>query len=159
MHRIFIHFRSNLSYAKAFSLSIRLFANMTAGHTLMHILSFGVLNFLKIPFFGILGIIPLLVFLCVCLMEFGISILQAYVFFILIVIYFNEAVQTSQFQKTNLIFNYKVSKEKRKKRKQSIRFRLLQLDLLQYDFRPKYKRVYNKNLLKYTNSLMSQLFL
>lgn len=39
-------------------------------------------------------------------MELGISMLQAYVFFILIVIYFNEGVQTSQFQLLNSTFIY-----------------------------------------------------
>lgn len=53
----FIYFRSNFSYAKAFSLSIRLFANMTAGHTLMHILAGGIVNIIKLPFFGIIGIL------------------------------------------------------------------------------------------------------
>jgi hypothetical protein len=48
-------------------------------------------------------------------MEFGISFLQAYVFFILIVIYFNEAMQTSQFQIIKKLFYY--GKEKKKKRK------------------------------------------
>lgn len=43
----------------------------------------------------------------VCLMELGISILQAYVFFVLIIIYFNEGIQTSQFQSLNTIFVYK----------------------------------------------------
>lgn len=53
----FICFRSNISYAKAFSLSIRLFANMTAGHTLMHILAGGIVNILKLPFFGFIGLV------------------------------------------------------------------------------------------------------
>ena len=84
--------------AKAFSLSIRLFANMTAGHTLMHILAGGLVNILKLPFFGFIGIIPVIIFILVCIMELGISFLQAYVFFILIIIYFNEGIQTSQYQ-------------------------------------------------------------
>lgn len=56
----FIYIGNNFSYAKAFSLSIRLFANMTAGHTLMHILAGGLVNILKLPFFGFIGIIQLL---------------------------------------------------------------------------------------------------
>jgi len=93
--------------AKAFSLSIRLFANMTAGHTLMHILAGGLVNILKLPFFGFIGFIPFLIFLLVCLMELGISILQAYVFFVLIIIYFNEGIQTSQYQMLYPVFVYK----------------------------------------------------
>lgn len=92
--------------AKAFSLSIRLFANMTAGHTLMHILAGGLVNILKLPFFGIVGLVPFFVFVLVCLMELGISVLQAYVFFILIVIYFNEGVQTTQYQSVKSVFLY-----------------------------------------------------
>jgi len=97
--------------AKAFSLSIRLFANMTAGHTLMHILSAGLVNIVKLPYFGFFGLIPLLIFILVCLMELGISILQAYVFFILVVIYFNEGIQTSQYQKLNSVYFFKRKKK------------------------------------------------
>ena len=43
-------------------------------------------------------------------MELGISILQAYVFFILIIIYFNEGIQTSQFQLLHSTFVYKKKK-------------------------------------------------
>lgn len=39
-------------------------------------------------------------------MELGISILQAYVFFILIVIYFNEGIQTSQYQSLKSVYVY-----------------------------------------------------
>jgi hypothetical protein len=40
-------------------------------------------------------------------MELGISILQAYVFFVLIIIYFNEGIQTSQYQMLHPVFVYK----------------------------------------------------
>jgi F0F1-type ATP synthase membrane subunit a len=53
----FVYIGSYITYAKAFSLSIRLFANMTAGHTLMHILAGGLVNILKLPFFGFIGFI------------------------------------------------------------------------------------------------------
>lgn len=112
-------FRSYFSHAKAFSLSIRLFANMTAGHTLMHILASGLINFLKLPFLGFFGLIPLVIFIVVCLMELGISILQAYVFFILIVIYFNEAIQTSEHQLINPIFVYNNLKKQQYKKKKN----------------------------------------
>jgi len=104
--------------AKAFSLSIRLFANMTAGHTLMHILAGGIVNILKLPFFGFIGLIPFAIFVLVCVMELGISILQAYVFFILIIIYFNEGIQTSQYQSLHSTFIYK---KKRKQLKTNIK--------------------------------------
>jgi hypothetical protein len=44
-------------------------------------------------------------------MELGISILQAYVFFILVVIYFNEGIQTSQYQKLNSVYFFKRKKK------------------------------------------------
>lgn len=44
-------------------------------------------------------------------MELGISVLQAYVFFILIVIYFNEGIQTSQYQLLNSTFVYNRKKK------------------------------------------------
>jgi hypothetical protein len=44
-------------------------------------------------------------------MELGISILQAYVFFILVVIYFNEGIQTSQYQKLNSVYIFKRKKK------------------------------------------------
>jgi hypothetical protein len=44
-------------------------------------------------------------------MELGISILQAYVFFILIVIYFNEGIQTSQYQLLHSTFVYNKKKK------------------------------------------------
>lgn len=51
-------------------------------------------------------------------MELGISILQAYVFFILIIIYFNEGIQTSQYQSLHSTFIYK---KKRKQLKTNIK--------------------------------------
>ena len=79
---------------------------MTAGHILMHILAGGLLNIFKIPYFGLIGIIPLFIFILVCLMELGISILQAYVFIVLVILYFNESVQTNSHQNTKLIFKH-----------------------------------------------------
>jgi hypothetical protein len=46
-------------------------------------------------------------------MELGISILQAYVFFILIIIYFNEGIQTSQYQLLHSTFIYNKKKKQK----------------------------------------------
>lgn len=74
---------------RTFSLSIRLFANIMAGHTLLHILASFVIGF--VSFFPSLSIIPFIVILLVCLLEIGIGFLQAYVFVILLSIYLKDA--------------------------------------------------------------------
>lgn len=79
--------------ARLFSLSIRLFANMMAGHTLLKILigfSFSILfSFTSlIPF----AIVPWIIVTCIVVLEILISMLQAYVFLILICIYCNDII-------------------------------------------------------------------
>lgn len=81
-----------ISYlARLLSLSIRLFANMMAGHTLLKILigfSFSMLlSNESILFFSI---IPWIIIIVIFILEILISILQAYVFTILICIYVND---------------------------------------------------------------------
>lgn len=75
---------------RTFSLSIRLFANMMAGHCLLYVISsfvFGIMNS-----FGIVSIIPLsFVYIAVFILEFAIAFLQAYVFTILLCIYLNDS--------------------------------------------------------------------
>lgn len=73
---------------RPFSLSIRLFANMLAGHTLLNIISAFTFNVFKnivvisfLPFFFIVFIVVL---------EFSIAFVQAYIFSILICIYLND---------------------------------------------------------------------
>ena len=76
---------------RTFSLSIRLFANMMAGHTLLNILSSFIIAFANTNFW-FFAIMPfVLVFAVVCL-EFGIAFLQAYVFTILVCIYLNDSI-------------------------------------------------------------------
>jgi len=74
---------------RPFSLGIRLFANMLAGHTLMYILgnflfNVAILNLITIIIFPI-GIIMLVVLLEIC-----IALIQTYVFTILFIIYIND---------------------------------------------------------------------
>jgi len=73
---------------RAFSLSIRLTANILAGHTLVNIISVFIVNTLNInllfSFLGFLGIFAIL------LLELGVACLQAYVMTILICIYLKD---------------------------------------------------------------------
>lgn len=73
---------------RAFSLSIRLTANILAGHTLVNIISVFIVNTLSInilfSFMGFIGIFAIL------LLELGVACLQAYVMTILICIYLKD---------------------------------------------------------------------
>jgi ATP synthase subunit 6 len=96
-----------ISYiSRAFSLSIRLFANMMSGHTLLNIISsFSVkliniklinysVNFssiIKFFIFLIGGILPMIMIGGIFFLELGIGFLQAYVFMVLIGIYLNDS--------------------------------------------------------------------
>ena len=82
-----------LSYIfKPVSLSIRLFANMMAGHTLLKVIVGFAWNLLACT--GILfliSLVPLLILLPLFALEFGVAIIQGFVFTILIAIYINDA--------------------------------------------------------------------
>lgn len=79
-----------ISYiARGFSLSIRLFANLMSGHALIHILMFFIVKILNFSHKIGLGSIALIS--CILLLELGISFLQAYVFIVLISIYFKDS--------------------------------------------------------------------
>jgi F0F1-type ATP synthase membrane subunit a len=70
------------------SLSIRLFANMLAGHSLLHIIAGFSLSFFKKFFF--MSFIPVLLILAIATLEFGVALLQAYVFVNLLLIYLSD---------------------------------------------------------------------
>jgi len=75
-----------LSYfTRPVSLSLRLFANMTAGHTMLKVFASFVVTM------GLLGAIPLLAAVALTGLEFLIAFLQAYVFTVLTCIYLNDA--------------------------------------------------------------------
>jgi len=78
---------------RTFSLSIRLFANIMAGHTLLHILSSFVSAFILV--YPSLALFPFLLVLAVVGLEIGVAILQAYVFTILLCIYLNDSLHPS----------------------------------------------------------------
>ncbi len=71
------------------SLSIRLFANMLAGHTLLHILSGFGISLLKVDV--LLGLLLFGPIIAVCVLELGIAFLQSYVFVVLVCIYLKES--------------------------------------------------------------------
>ena len=76
-----------LSYfIRPFTLSIRLFANMMAGHTMLAIFAGFVVGM------GIFGIIPLGVDVLLIFLELLVAVLQAYVFTILTCLYLRDAI-------------------------------------------------------------------
>lgn len=75
---------------RPFSLGIRLFVNMMAGHTLLYILSSFVLAFINAGF-KLVAIFPFVLILAVFCLELAIAFIQAYVFTILVCIYLNDS--------------------------------------------------------------------
>lgn len=78
---------------RPFTLAIRLFANMTAGHVLLKVFATFVVtlgSFGALPY--VFGILPLGVNIALCALEVLIAVVQAYVFALLASIYLNDAV-------------------------------------------------------------------
>jgi F-type H+-transporting ATPase subunit a len=78
--------------ARPISLSVRLFANMLAGHTMLYVFGTFVIGLATAG--GVLSLIsvaPLAAIVAVAALEFLIAFLQAYVFAILTCIYLNDA--------------------------------------------------------------------
>jgi F-type H+-transporting ATPase subunit a len=76
-----------ISYcSRPFSLAIRLFANMTVGHIILKVMAGFVVAL------GVFGIVPMAFLGGVTILEFGIAVLQAYVFAILSCIYLHDAI-------------------------------------------------------------------
>jgi F-type H+-transporting ATPase subunit a len=75
-----------LSYfTRPVSLALRLFANMTAGHTMLKVFASFVFAL------GVFGVVPLALVTALTGLEFIIAFLQAYVFTILTCVYLNDA--------------------------------------------------------------------
>lgn len=99
--------------SRALSLAIRLFANMVAGHSLLHILAGALVNIgnnLKKldDFFFLLLVIPFIIILLVYFLELGIAFLQSYVFIMLSLIYLKDTLvyvepKSHKSQESNLI--------------------------------------------------------
>lgn len=80
--------------ARAFSLGVRLFANMVAGHTLLKILStFFLQMFSGGVIIAILTLIPFTIFVGLIGLELAVSVIQAYVFTMLVSSYIKDAIE------------------------------------------------------------------
>jgi len=81
-------------FARAFSLGVRLFANIVAGHTLLKILSgflYPALTSGIIMFF--VTLLPMAIFIALVGLEIAVSLIQAYVFTILTCSYLKDAIE------------------------------------------------------------------
>lgn len=83
-----------ISYiARAFSLGIRLLANIVAGHILMNVISTMIWIILTSGiFYAILSLIPFAIFTGLFVLELAVSVIQAYVFTLLFCSYLNDAI-------------------------------------------------------------------
>jgi len=75
--------------SRGFSLSIRLFANIMSGHTLLNILSSFIFMLFNVNKF--LMVITFLVVFAICFLEIALAFLQAYVFSVLTCIYLSDS--------------------------------------------------------------------
>ena len=83
-----------ISYlSRPVSLSVRLFANMMAGHTLLKVIGGFAWSMMGVGglFLG-LHLVPLLVLVVLMGLELGVAIIQAYVFTILTCIYLHDGI-------------------------------------------------------------------
>jgi F-type H+-transporting ATPase subunit a len=80
--------------ARALSLGIRLFANVTAGHSLLKILStFLYQLFSSSLLVAVFTLIPFAIFLAIIGLEIAVSIIQGYVFILLTSSYIKDALE------------------------------------------------------------------
>lgn len=77
--------------SRPISLSVRLFANMLAGHIAMKVFAGFVVSLLGAGAFAVLAPLPVLIIVALTALEFLVAALQAYVFTILTCIYLNDA--------------------------------------------------------------------
>ena len=76
-----------LSYfMRPISHSVRLFANMTAGHTMLKVFGGFVVKM------GVFGVLPFALIVALTGLELAIAVLQAYVFTVLTCLYLNDAI-------------------------------------------------------------------
>jgi ATP synthase subunit 6 len=82
-----------LYFFRPFSLAIRLFCNMMAGHILLKLFagfSWSLMSFVGILFF--VHYVPLLILFPLFVLEFAVALIQAFVFSLLICIYLNDVI-------------------------------------------------------------------
>jgi F-type H+-transporting ATPase subunit a len=82
-----------ISYvARAFSLGVRLFANLVAGHALLKILSGMIYSVMASGVIAaVASILPLAIFVALVGLEIAVSFIQAYVFVVLTMSYLKDA--------------------------------------------------------------------
>jgi ATP synthase subunit 6 len=90
---LLVAIESVLYISRVFSLSIRLFANMVAGHMLLKIIiGFALtLAMLPMPFF-LVHLVPVIIVIAIMGLETGVAMLQAFVFTMLLVTYLDNAI-------------------------------------------------------------------
>lgn len=82
--------------SRPISLSVRLFANMLAGHITLKVFAGFVASMSAAGFVGIVGaILPLFMTIAITALEFLVAFLQAYVFAVLTCMYLNDALHPS----------------------------------------------------------------
>lgn len=90
----FLVFIELVSYlARPFSLSIRLFANMLAGHVLLQVFAGMTVSLLAAGWLAGLSILPLLANIAMTAFEFFVAFLQAYIYAILSSVYLRDALE------------------------------------------------------------------
>jgi ATP synthase subunit 6 len=83
-----------ISYlSRGFSLAIRLFANLMAGHTLLNILCGFLIKLESVHFIAVF--IPFLIVFLIGFLEIGIAFIQAYVFCVLVLVYLKDSLFVS----------------------------------------------------------------
>jgi F-type H+-transporting ATPase subunit a len=79
--------------SKPISLSVRLFANMMAGHTLLKVIAGFAWSMMKAGgFLFVAHILPMIVLFLLVGLELGVAVIQAYVFSVLSCIYLNDSI-------------------------------------------------------------------
>ncbi len=83
-----------ISYlSRPLSLSVRLFANMTAGHTMLKVFAGFSVSLIAVSFGAVLGFLPVVVNMALLGLETMIAFIQAYVFAILTCIYLKSVIE------------------------------------------------------------------
>ncbi|WP_455475795.1 F0F1 ATP synthase subunit A [Bartonella sp. B17] len=79
--------------SRPISLSLRLFANMLAGHITLKVFAGFIVSMVGVGIMGVSGsILPLIMTVAITALEFLVAFLQAYVFMVLTCMYLNDAV-------------------------------------------------------------------
>ena len=82
--------------SRPLTLSVRLFANMTAGHILLQVFAGFIVSLgLAGGFFAVLGILPLAMNVALYALELLVAVVQAYVFALLTCVYLNDSINLS----------------------------------------------------------------